>query len=251
MCLVSSLSVAQEMVTDVSTNSQAWFDFNGKEQFSEFKAATGFIGYRRINPHVWDRFVLSGTYDITNKKDFLINSFHLGGGIFYTKNKEEKNNFEFRLAQGFKFYLPLVDFIPINNYVRLEERFQKTFDGSRWETSFRFRYRISTILQWKKHLLSFNKGMYIPMNVEFFFNLQNADRHNDVVRISPGIGYKLSDNWRVEFYVSYHRSYNETSQQNASDEVVFRLRVFNSKLLQKKKMPKKEEAEEDVKELIE
>ena len=132
----------------------------------------------------------------------------------------------------------------------MEERFQKTFDGSSWDTSFRLRYRISTLLKWKKRLLAFNKGMYIPFNVEFFFNLEKADWHNDVIRISPGIGYKISDDWRGEFYVSYHRANNATGQQDSSNEILFRLRIFKS-ITAKKELPIEEDKEEDLKELIE
>ena len=59
----------------------------------------------------------------------LISSFHLGTGLYYTNNVYEPDNFEFRLMQGLKFFLPSIEMIPLKNYIRLEERFQKTFDG--------------------------------------------------------------------------------------------------------------------------
>ena len=48
------------------------------------------------------------------------------------------------------------------------------------------------------------KECIFPLSVEFFFNLKEADRYNDVIRISPGLGYKFNDEWKAEFYVSYH-----------------------------------------------
>jgi hypothetical protein len=50
-------------------------------------------------------------------------------------------------------------------------------------TLVRFRYRISTVIKWKKRLLKFNKGVYIPLNVEFFFNFKKAgqEKWNHVV----------------------------------------------------------------------
>jgi hypothetical protein len=131
----------------------------------------------------------------------------------------------------------------------MEQRFQKTLDGSSWNTSFRMRYQIATVIEWKKHLFSFNKGLYIPINVEFFYNLEEADRFNDVIRISPGIGHKFNDEWRAEFYVSYHYTNNTTDQQEGSNDFVFRLRLYKATLV--KKYPQLDTKEEDLKELIE
>ncbi len=250
-------ALAQEETEDVTVNSQFWFDFNGKSEFTETTGASGMLGYRSISPHVYDKILLYGTYDIKNTKspEFLklkkplINSFHLGGGLYYTDNRDSRNAIEFRLAQGLKFFLPSIKQVPLKNYLRLEERFQKTFDGSNWNVSFRLRYQIATVIEWKRHLLSFNKGMYIPLNVEFFYNLKKADRFNDLIRVSPGIGYKFSDEWRAEFYVSYHYTYDNTEDQDGSNDFVFRLRIFKSSPARTESKP--ETKEEEIKELIE
>lgn len=258
LSLVFILSAySQEESEDVSVNTQYWFDFNGKTEFSEKTGASGMLGYRSISPYVYDKVLLFGTYDIQhtkspgfmNLKKPLINSFHLGGGLYYTNNKDNDNNFEFRLVQGLKFFLPSIKQIPLKNYIRMEERFQKDFDGSNWNASFRLRYQIATVIEWQKRLFAFNKGMYLPINVEFFYNLKEADRFNDVIRISPGVGYKFSNEWRAEFYVSYHYTRNTVEQQSGSNDFVFRLRIFKSSLV--KKMPMLDTKEEDIKELIE
>ena len=179
----------------------------------------------------------------------LISSFHLGTGLYYTNNKYEPDNFEFRLMQGLKFFLPSIDLIPLKTYIRLEERFQKTFDDSNWSFSARFRFKVSTVIEWKKHFLSFNKGMYIPMSIEFFYNLQEANRYNDVIRISPGLGYKINDKWKAEFYISYHLSNNTSEDDDSTNDFVFRLRIFKSTV--NKKVNKINTKEDDIKELIE
>ena len=79
------------------------------------------LGYRSISPHVYDKILLYGTYDIKNTKspEFLklkkplINSFHLGGGLYYTDNRDSRNAIEFRLAQGLKFFLPSIKQVPL------------------------------------------------------------------------------------------------------------------------------------------
>lgn len=247
---------AQEPEEDVSVNTQFWLDYNTGYKLDDLKSVTGFIGYRSISPHIYDKFLLVPVYNFLNTKspEFLkldqplIHSYHLGGGLYYTKNRDSEDDFEFRLMQGFKFFIAPIKSIPIKNYIRLEERFQKTFDGSNWTTAFRFRYKISTVIEWKKRLFNFNKGMYIPLNIEFFFNLKKADRFNDVIRISPGIGYKLNDDWKFEFYVSYHNTKNTTENESTSNDFVFRLRVY--KISSKKKTSIKSK-EDNLKELIE
>ena len=256
-CICTLQALAQEETEDITVNSQFWLDFNGKSEFTERTGASGMLGYRSISPHVYDKILLYGTYDIKNTKspEFLkvkkplINSFHLGGGLYYTDNRNSRNAVEFRLTQGLKFFLPSIKQVPLKNYLRLEERFQKTFDGSDWNASFRLRYQIATVIEWKKHLFSFNKGMYIPLNVEFFYNLEAAYRFNDLIRVSPGVGYKFSDEWRAEFYLSYHYTYNNTEEQDGSNDFVFRLRIFKASLVKKESTP--DTKEEDIKELIE
>ena len=257
--LVSTVLYGQQLEPeDASLNSQIWLDFNGKYQLGDDKFISGFVGYRSITPRIFDKYMVVPTYNIIHTKtpNFikrekpLISSFHLGTGIYYTNNIYEPDNFEFRLMQGLKFFLPSIEMIPLKNYIRLEERFQKTFDGSYWNASFRFRYRISTVIEWKKHLFSFNKGMYIPLSIEFFFNLKKADRYNDVIRLSPGIGYKFNDEWKAEFYVSYHHSNNTSQDDTSTNDFVFRLRIYKSSL-KKKSSPTINTKEEDLKDLIE
>lgn len=247
----------QENTDEVLTDAQFWLDYNGKHSMNEQKSISGFIGYRTINPHLYDMLLLVPTYNIIHtkspefmnrKKKPLIHSFHLGSGIYYTNNYDFADNFEFRLSEGVAFFLPSHKTIPLKNLIRFEQRFQKTFDGSNWNTSLRFRYKISTVIEWKKHLFSFNKGMYIPLSVEVFFNLKEADRFNDVIRITPGIGYKFNDEWKAEFLVSYHYANNTSATEDSSNDFVFRLRLFKTNI---KKAAIMDTKEEEIKELIE
>jgi hypothetical protein len=256
LLFISYNSHSQEEVEDIKVNNQFWSDYNLEYPLEEFKSISGFIGYRTISPKIFDNLLLVTAYNVENKKSLkflklkkpFINSYHFGGRINYVANKNIKDNFEFRLMQGIKFYLPSINAIPLMSYVRFEERFQKTFDGSDWAVGFRFRYRLSTVIKWKNHLFDFNKGLYIPLNVEFFVNLKKADRFNDVIRISPGIGYKLNDDWKFELYVSYHNTLNTAKKSNTSNDFVLRLRIFKLKF---KTMTSPKTEDEKLKDLIE
>jgi len=245
---------SQDQAEDVKVNTQFWLDYNLQYDLKDFKSISGFVGYRSITPNIYNNFLAVSTYNIINQKSLrflklekpFINSYHFGVRMNYIANKNEKDDFEFRLMQGIKFYLPSIKQVPLMNYIRFEERFQKTFDGSNWDVGFRFRYKISTVIQWNKHTFAFTKGLYIPLNVEFFFNLKKVDRFNDVIRISPGLGYKLNEDWKFELYVSYQNTVNTSSTENTSNDFVMRLRVFKSNTKKNYIQPSKDEQIKDL-----
>lgn len=254
--LYISLAHSQSERGEVINDAQFWLDYNSKYNFDETRSISGFGGYRTTNPRLYDKIMLVSSYNIINTKSPkfmnlkkpLINSFHLGTGIYYTKNIDSEDNLELRLMQGFKFFLPSIKYIPLKSYIRLEERFQKTFNGSNWDTAFRLRFKLSTVIEWKKRLFSFNKGLYLPMSIEAFSNLTKSDQFNDVIRISPGIGYKFNDEWKAELFLSYHYTLNTTANENSSNDFVFRLRIYRENVKKAKVIDTKEE---EIKELIE
>ena len=238
---ISNVLSAQDSIVDqdVKVNQQFWLDYNFTNIFNENQNLSTQIGFRKITPKIYNRFLGISTLNIKNNKKLLnlnranplIKSYHLGAGLIYTQNYDSNDNLEFRLIQGFKFDIPTIKPITLYNYVRLEERFQNTFNNAGWTSAFRLRYRLSTILSWNKHYLSFAKGLYIPIQTEVFFNLKKADRFNDLLRISPGIGYRLENDWRFEMYVIFNRTKNITETNNKSSDFILRFRMYkgNSK----------------------
>ncbi len=75
--------------------------------------------------------------------------------------------------------------------------------------------------------MSFTEGLYFPLQAELFFNLKRTDRFNDLIRISPGMGYKFKNNWRYELFVIFNRTTNITETNNKSSDFILRLRVYN------------------------
>jgi len=237
--LPSQTLIAQSESEDVTTNSQYWLDYNMKYSINEKKSVSGFVGLRTIDPHIYTKLVLVPTYNIRhlkslkflNLKDPFIDSFHLGGGLFYTNNLDKDDNFEFRLMQGFQIFTPEIKGVFIKNYVRLEERFQKTInDDYEWSTGLRMRYKISTVFELKKKGTTFEKGLYLPASIELFYSIKETDRFNDKIRISAGIGYKLNTDWRFELSASYHNTKNTSEDNQTTNDFVFRLRLFKSNI---------------------
>ncbi|WP_104734662.1 DUF2490 domain-containing protein [Hanstruepera ponticola] len=227
---------------DIKVNSQIWLDYNFYNAVKTDLVLQTQVGYRKIFPDVFNRFVVVSTLNIPHKKSLkflnlekpIIQSFHLGAGLIYTQNYDFNDNLEFRLFQGFKFNIPTVKAITFGNYVRLEERFQNNFSNSGWTSGFRLRYRLSTILNYKKHITDFVDGFYIPLKAEVFLNLIKSDRYNDLIRLEPGIGYKFKNDWKFELYFIFNETKNNTATNNTSSDFILRLRLFNGNIKNRK-----------------
>ncbi len=246
LCVIGALLfgmqgiVAQDSIVDqeVRVNGQAWLDYNFKSALNDSRFLSTQLGFRTINPSVYNRYLAISTFNLRARRWFKtkneerepwIRSYHLGAGTIYTRNYNETDNFELRFIQGIKFNIPTIKEFKLYNYTRLEERFQTAFDGNGWESGFRLRHRVSIAISWKKHYLKFTKGLYFPISAEVFFNLKKSDRFNDVIRVSPGIGYKFESGLKLEFYAIYNLSRNITDTNDASNDFILRLRVYAGK----------------------
>ena len=219
---------------EVKVNQQFWFDYNPTSLLSEYRSLSTQFAFRKIVPEVYNRFQVISTMDFRNKREHglfsgkvLIKSFRLGGGVIYTQNTGAKDNLEIRLLQGLTFDIPTIKRVTLNNYARIEERFQKTFDDSGWQPGFRFRYRIATQISLDGLPLDFTEGFYLPMEAEVFVNLKKTDRYNDLIRLSPGIGYRFKSDWKIETYLIFNRTKNITETNNKSSDFILRVRLYS------------------------
>lgn len=229
--------IAQESIVDeeVRINEQVWIDYNFNKSYTESRFVSTQVGFRKIFPEVYDRVLVISTLNnriknglkLFKKEDSFFNSYQLGAGIIYTRNFNANDNLELRLLQGMKFNIPTVKEFKLYNYTRLEERIQTSFDGEGLTTAFRLRHRVSTVISWKKHLLTFTQGLYFPISAEVFFNLKKADRFNDLLRLSPGVGYKLESGWRFELFTIFNRTRNITDTNEKSSDLILRLRIYS------------------------
>ncbi len=234
MCI--ALGHGQDSIVDqeVKVNQQIWIDYNPTTILSEYRTLSTQFAFRKITPEVFNRFQAISTMDFRNKREHglfsgkvLIKSFRLGGGVIYTQNNGARDNLEIRLLQGLTFDIPTIKNLTLRNYARLEERLQKTFDDSGWKPGFRFRYRIATQISLDGLPGDFTDGFYIPLEAEVFFNLKKTDRYNDLIRLSPGLGYHFKSDWRIETYLIFNRTKNITETNNKSSDFILRVRVYS------------------------
>ena len=141
--------------------------------------------------------------------------------------KSESNRLEIRPFQGFKLMWPNRPRIIIQHYVRLEERFE--INTANWENTFglRIRYQAEMIFFLKGDWLSFNKGFYIPVSLELFWNLIGTKQFNDAARIIPGIGREFTSKWKGELLIGYYYTRNTVEDVFGTNDLVLRIRVYH------------------------
>ncbi len=228
--------------TSMGVNQQIWLDYNPNFEYSERLTLYGEAGFRTIFPNEWYRFIVSANARLKIKPLFLkkgssAQQVHGGLRIFYTWNRKQADGLEARLFQGFRVDLPDGDIFNFRHYLRLEERFEFGFDG-RTTVGLRFRYQLTSRLDFLFEWTKIPKKLYFPVSIEFFFNLVGTRQFNDVIRITPGAGYVLNENWRVQFDLSYHNTRDGIEEGFTTNDIVFRLRVHHRwKKLPGKKIP--------------
>lgn len=223
---------AQDTISNNIITEQIWIDYNSSYKLSEKVVLYGDIGARTLSPHEWNRFVIRPSISYKLPQLFSQNLYfdtelHGGIGFFFTNNLSEPNRLEIRPFQGFKLMWPNRPRIRIQHYVRLEERFD--INTTSWENTFglRFRYQAEMTFFLKGDWFSFNKGFYIPVSLELFWNLIGTKQFNDAVRIIPGVGYEFSSKWKGELHIGYHYTRNTVEDVFSTNDLVLRIRVYH------------------------
>ena len=231
-CLFSGGFVqAQDSFEEVDdVNIQIWSDYNPSFIINTGTQIYGDIGFRTIFPGVWYRGVLRPAvrYDITRYNDkterYRTWQLHGGMGFFYTYNLEATNILEIRPFQGLRVRIPNWNRFQLVHYLRFEERFEFGLQGGGSEFSIRSRYLVGNdFFLPGKYLV---KGLYIPVYAEFFFNMNRGAQFNDLIRLTPGIGYRPNQNFKVQLDISYHRRRPSSDLEFRTNDIVARLRVY-------------------------
>ncbi len=210
---------------------QLWLDFNPSYQLNNQWELHGDLGFRTIDPNIWNRYVIRPALryvpeNVFFKKKDRKESLVAGLGFFYTENFHFDDIFEFRIFQGYQFKWPQKTYWQLTHYARLEERFNFDVNGSAYDFGMRFRYLLNFTFTPLKNPVADKDGMYFPFSVEPFFNLDRTTIFNDHLRVIPGIGYWFKDGWRTEFRLAWHLSGYGFNEQITTNNLVARLRVY-------------------------
>jgi len=212
-------------------NQQAWIDLNPRWVMKSGKTIIrGSLGYRTIYPEDWDRYFLNVgasyspfIHQTERNTSIQYMRFQVGVADYFTNSTDGSNLNEIRLYQGVHLQWPTFPRVFLTHYLRIEERFEHLQDSETYDLTMRFRYRLGAKIRLLKPFLS---DLYFPVSVEVFMSTGQGLYFNDVVRLTPGIGYDFTDQFSTEFHFSYHFSRNSSTDDFENNDLVYRLRVF-------------------------
>jgi hypothetical protein len=206
---------------DNSIEFENWFDFNGSYTMTQNWKVYGDAGYRiAFISEKFHRFYLrpAARFQIDNL--FL---FHGGMGVFSgIINKSAL--WELRPFQGFEIRWPVIFSVPLNHYLRFEERF---FSGNLLNTFiFRSRYRLSTTIDFNK--MNHVQYYYFPIQFEWFVSYgKDIDFKLNEFRGVIGLGHVFDKHFRLEFNTVFQNISTSTDFFSVNN-IIFRLRLFKA-----------------------
>ncbi|WP_082331927.1 DUF2490 domain-containing protein [Mangrovimonas xylaniphaga] len=208
---------------------QLWVDFRPYWNIGSNQRFTLEVGYRTVWPKHWHRFVTRLHYQYTTDT-LLFKAFkhketlYAGAGLFFLSSKRDINSLEIRPHQGYTFAFNWAPRFEFAQSIQLEERFMFTELDDDDVFGMRLRYKVKGTIGLEGVGFGEEQGFYVPLEIEFFFNLIKSTQFNDVIRITPGIGYKINKGFKIEANAAYH--YTKYEVYERTNDIVFRLKVF-------------------------
>ena len=221
----------QNTLTDRDITNQLWLSYNMSYNLTQATNLTTEVGFKTIFPNVWNRYYLKPEIRVSLpkimfKKEPYSESLHAGIGLYYTNNINEANRLEVRPYQGYLLDWPDWPRFRLRHFIRLEERFD--INTQNWLNTFglRLRYLLDVTFKLQGDIVPEAKGIYIPMSIEFFWNLIGVKQFNDVQRTNIGIGSTLSQSWRAEFRFGYQYTRNTTTEDFSTNDIIYQAKVY-------------------------
>lgn len=218
-------------IEDEDVTYQGWIDYNAIYHVSKKFKVYGDVGFRKISPNYWTRYYIRPAVRIVTsvgKKPgkYITITYNFGVGTFFTNSVDTSNLIEIRPFQGIDVQWPNFKWLTINHYVRLEEQFI-SFNNN-WEFDMRLRYMLSGDFHWRNENWDKLNNIYIPVQIELFWNILNSNQTDNLLRLASGAGYTFNLKWKLEFNMIFQRSRLIVDDTYETSDIIFRLRVFHT-----------------------
>jgi len=228
-------TTSEDTFEDNEFTRQLWVSLEPSWVVGENKKIVGTFSYRTIWPNSWHRVIFRAskevTYDTLVFKRFKHQEKLLYGiGNFWVLRNKSPNSFEIRPFQGYGFSFDLTKRFQLQQLLRLEERFLFNKDQAHDFFGLRLRYQVKTVIDLNGLLFAEGKGFYLPASIEAFFNIVKVSEFNDVIRITPGLGYQADRDFKVEAGLAYHytKQGKEEDKLVRTNDIVFQFRIMKT-----------------------
>ncbi|MBP1838212.1 DUF2490 domain-containing protein [Formosa algae] len=224
----------ESVISDNDFTSQLWFDLNPSWDVGSGQKINGEFGYRTIWPKSWQRFIVRGSFQSVLENPLLFkNTKHtetvvFGTGLFLLTSKTSHNSFEVRPFQGYKFAFNISPRFVLQQYFRAEQRFVFSGAEDNQIVGLRMRYQVKGIINLEGVFFEDDMGFYLPVSIEGFFNLIQASQFNDVIRVTPGLGYQFNSDFKLEGSLAYHYTRQDSEKLVRTNDIVFRFRIIKT-----------------------
>jgi hypothetical protein len=230
--LISAMSPlsAQEASNSIVTN-QVWLDFNLRYKASERVDVWAKAGTKAIWPESWYKYFVTAEVGYRIPKFMLRKlqyneKIYLGIDYYYVHFTDLPDVIEISPYQGYTLTWPNRKRFDIKHNVELGERFQ--WNVQNWDYSFGLKvsYEATFVIKLQGDLWEHAEGLYFTASAKFWWNLISTTVFNDVVRITPGMGYVINPHWKTAFYIGYNYTRNLTEEKFHANNIIYRFRVY-------------------------
>ena len=179
-------------IEDENVTYKGWIDYNAIYHVSKKLKVYGDVGFRKISPNYWTRYYIRPAARIVTSVGkrpgkYVTITYNFGVGTFFTNSVDTSNLIELRPFQGVDIQWPNFRWLSINHYVRLEEQFF-SFNNN-WDFDLRLRYMLAGEFHWLNKNRDKLNNIYIPVQIELFWNMLDSDQLDNQIRFISGAGY--------------------------------------------------------------
>ncbi|WP_075591336.1 DUF2490 domain-containing protein [Labilibacter marinus] len=221
---------SQGTLNSFKTN-QIWFDLNVSTPLSESINFYAKIGAKTVSPKVWNKLYLSSeiSYNLQHLifKNFEHKETVYGGVDFYFIDFiDSENAYEISPYQGYSLYWPNNKKLTLKHNLEFAERLQWIKNIDKYSFGIKASYELDLSYKIFREPKQFVNGFYIGMSAKFWWNLIAANIYNDIIRITPKVGYQFSPKWKISLFTGYNYTRNFSTTNFHSDNIIYRFRIY-------------------------
>ncbi|MEJ1239544.1 DUF2490 domain-containing protein [Chryseolinea sp. T2] len=216
-----------------SRNGQLWAEYMLNYAFANSFNLENTISYSTaFTTPKWRSFEYSPTLDYS-----VLNWLTLTAAatMTFTAQTEDYNTFELRPAIGTRIHITPNQRVLLRTYLRVEQRNLKNLDTKEWETSYRPRVRLESIIPINRKSYYEDRLWYGIVDVELLYTTNDVkERFANRFRIRTGVGYRLNAGSRFELIYMLQESRNGINEAFTSVDNIIRVRYRQFLRVQKK-----------------